>query len=62
MTQQALTLTEQERDAIANGASSLESEAMRLANLFAAHEMRRFAVILRQLLNRLEDANVQGQV
>jgi hypothetical protein len=48
------TLTDEEREAIANGASSLESEAMREGtSLGATAYMRQHAASLRSLLTRL---------
>ena len=48
------TLTDEEREAIANGASSLESEAMRDgAQLGATAYMRQHAATLRGLLARI---------
>jgi hypothetical protein len=49
-------LTRDERDAIANGASSLESEAMR-ANANAAKFMRQYAAALRKMIS---EADAQG--
>jgi len=48
------TLTDEEREALANGASSLESEAMREGtSLGATAYMRQHAASLRSLLTRL---------
>jgi hypothetical protein len=46
-------LSRDEKDAIANGASSLESEAMR-ANVNAAKFMRHYASVLRRLLSETD--------
>lgn len=47
-----LKMSRDEMDAIANGASSLEAESMR-ADVNAARYMRKYAAVLRGLLERL---------